>query len=59
MNDPKPHLDPVCGMRVADDTPHRSEHDGRVVHFCSAGGKARFDAEPSPDLDLCSRESGR
>jgi hypothetical protein len=39
--------DPVCGMTVdRDKTAFRSEHAGRTVYFCSAGCKARFDAEP-------------
>jgi Cu+-exporting ATPase len=40
-------VDPVCGMEV--DPEHAagsSEHAGHTYHFCSAGCKARFDAEP-------------
>ena len=40
-------IDPVCGMEV--DPEHaagHSEHAGQTYHFCSAGCKARFDAEP-------------
>ena len=39
--------DPVCGMTVAADTPHRSMHAGQTVRFCSAGCKAKFDANPA------------
>ncbi|MBD8874029.1 heavy metal translocating P-type ATPase [Rhodanobacter sp. DHB23] len=39
--------DPVCGMTVDPATSkHRSMHDGGEVHFCCAGCKAKFDAEP-------------
>jgi Cu+-exporting ATPase len=39
--------DPVCGMTVPLDSPHRSHHAGRDVRFCSAGCKAKFDADPA------------
>ncbi|MCB1188414.1 heavy metal translocating P-type ATPase [bacterium] len=39
--------DPVCGMDV---DPHKSQHhstmDGEDYHFCSAGCKQKFDADP-------------
>jgi Cu+-exporting ATPase len=39
--------DPVCGMRVdAATTPHRAERDNRVFHFCSAGCRTKFEADP-------------
>jgi Cu+-exporting ATPase len=39
--------DPVCGMTVDPATSrHRSVHAGSEVHFCCAGCKAKFDAEP-------------
>jgi Cu+-exporting ATPase len=38
--------DPVCGMTVKADTPHRTTHDGHEVLFCSAGCKTKFHAEP-------------
>ena len=41
-------MDPVCGMEV--DPEHaagHSEYAGQTYHFCSAGCKARFDAEPA------------
>ena len=34
--------DPVCGMTVKADTPHRTTHDGHEVLFCSAGCKTKF-----------------
>lgn len=41
-----PLTDPVCGMTVKVDTPHRLTHDGHDVLFCSAGCKAKFAADP-------------
>jgi Cu+-exporting ATPase len=38
--------DPVCGMSVKPDTPHRLSHNGEEVLFCSAGCKAKFAAAP-------------
>ena len=40
-------LDPVCGMRVdPSKTAHHADHDGRDYHFCSAGCRAKFVADP-------------
>jgi len=45
---PSPLLkDPVCGMTVKPDTPHRLTHDGHEVLFCSAGCKTKFAADPA------------
>ncbi|TCO80691.1 Cu+-exporting ATPase [Plasticicumulans lactativorans] len=39
--------DPVCGMNVdPEQSPHRLEWNGRTWHFCSAGCRATFAAEP-------------
>lgn len=38
--------DPVCGMTVAGDTPHKIEHGGRTYLFCSAGCLEKFRKEP-------------
>jgi len=40
--------DPVCGMAVGDDSPHRAEHAGRLHYFCSAGCLGKFTANPEP-----------
>src|SRR5688572_23606358 len=41
------HNDPVCGMTVDPArTPHHAEHAGRQYHFCSAGCRAQFVADP-------------
>jgi len=40
--------DPVCGMNVDETkTKHSSTFQGETYHFCSAGCKARFDADPA------------
>jgi len=39
--------DPVCGMTVDPATSkHRAEHGGRTYHFCSAGCRTKFEADP-------------
>ncbi len=40
-------VDPVCGMKVKPDSPHRAEHEGREYLFCSAGCRAKFVADPA------------
>jgi P-type Cu+ transporter len=42
----KDAVDPVCGMTVPADTPHRAEHQGRTHLFCSAGCLDRFRSDP-------------
>jgi Cu+-exporting ATPase len=40
-------LDPVCGMTVdPGKTVHHAEHAGRAYHFCSAGCRTKFQADP-------------
>jgi Cu+-exporting ATPase len=40
--------DPVCGMNVDPaKSKHRTEHDGMSFHFCGAGCKAKFEADPA------------
>ena len=39
--------DPVCGMKVDPaSTAHHAEHDGQTYHFCSAGCRTTFVADP-------------
>jgi Cu+-exporting ATPase len=38
--------DPVCGMHVSPDSPHRTEHAGHPYAFCSAGCRTKFEANP-------------
>ena len=43
--------DPVCGMDVDPaDREHWLDHGGEIVHFCSAGCKAKFAAQPDKYL---------
>jgi Cu2+-exporting ATPase len=44
-------IDPVCGMKVRADTPHRHSFEGREYLFCCAGCRARFEAAPAQYLD--------
>ena len=40
--------DPVCGMDVdPETTSHHAEHAGQEYHFCSAGCRTKFVAEPN------------
>jgi Cu+-exporting ATPase len=44
--------DPVCGMTVDPATSkHHVEHDGHAHHFCSAGCRTKFMADPGRYLD--------
>ena len=44
--------DPVCGMSVDPATSkHRFDHGGETFHFCSAGCRAKFAANPAKYLD--------
>lgn len=44
-------LDPVCGMTVNPATSkHRFEHHGETFHFCSAGCRTKFAADPAKYL---------
>lgn len=40
--------DPVCGMTVnRTTTPHHADHAGTAYHFCSAGCRTKFVADPA------------
>ena len=39
-------IDPVCGMRVSDQSAHRTEYDGRSYFFCSGACRGKFLANP-------------
>jgi cation transport ATPase len=44
--------DPVCGMSVNPATsPHHAEARGQVFHFCGAGCRTKFEADPDRYLD--------
>jgi Cu+-exporting ATPase len=50
--DKKTATDPVCGMKVdPHTTPHRTTHEGHPFYFCSAGCKAKFEADPARYLE--------
>ncbi|WP_208512906.1 heavy metal translocating P-type ATPase [Variovorax paradoxus] len=38
-------IDPVCGMKVTAHSLHVLQHEGEAVYFCSAGCKAKFEAD--------------
>jgi Cu+-exporting ATPase len=40
------HIDPVCGMTVAGDSPRRFDFDGTTYFFCSDHCLRKFSAEP-------------
>jgi len=44
------HVDPVCGMKVAEDTPHRLEHAGETYRFCNPRCLERFRSDPAAFL---------
>ncbi|MCC6707507.1 MAG: heavy metal translocating P-type ATPase [Gammaproteobacteria bacterium] len=39
--------DPVCGMTVRATSPHEFEHQGTLYHFCCAGCRGKFAADPA------------
>ncbi len=44
----KGRMDPVCGMRTDPEHPkHSAEHEGHAYHFCSAGCRDKFIADPT------------
>ena len=43
---PAADKDPVCGMTVKADSPHRHVHAGREYRFCGAGCRTKFAADP-------------
>jgi Cu+-exporting ATPase len=51
--------DPVCGMSVRPDSPHRLEHAGRTWLFCCAGCRAKFAADPEKYTKAPARETPR
>ena len=46
MGDSSTLKDPVCGMNVTEQSPHRSEHQGHRYFFCSARCQTKFVSEP-------------
>ena len=51
-------IDPVCGMTVDPaKSPHKAEHQGHAYHFCSAGCRTKFIADPAKYLDKAEKPS--
>lgn len=51
--------DPVCGMTVDPaKSPHQNVHDGATYHFCSAGCRHKFAADPGKYLKPAPQPSG-
>jgi Cu+-exporting ATPase len=46
QTEPTTHRDPVCGMTVRADSPHRTTYRGKDYFFCSAGCLKRFNEDP-------------
>ena len=44
---PTGQIDPVCGMVVKPDTPHRIDHAGTSYVFCSVGCLTKFREDPA------------
>jgi P-type Cu+ transporter len=42
--------DPVCGMTVTTESPHKADHAGRPYWFCSAGCRTKFLTDPQKYL---------
>src|SRR5690606_3845934 len=38
--------DPVCGMSVRAESPHRTVHEGKAYLFCGARCREKFEADP-------------
>jgi P-type Cu+ transporter len=56
--DAKTAKDPVCGMMVDPAaTPHHASHHGEQYHFCSAGCRTKFVAEPVRYLSAGDKEA--
>src|SRR5689334_17857507 len=52
--------DPVCGMTVDPRTAkHRAEHGGKTYYFCSAGCRAKFEADPLRYVPASTAATGR
>jgi Cu+-exporting ATPase len=50
--------DPVCGMKVTEDSEHRHEHAGVTYRFCSAHCREKFSADPVRYLEPREGEAG-
>ncbi|MCL4344905.1 MAG: YHS domain-containing protein [Candidatus Thermoplasmatota archaeon] len=39
-------VDVICGMKVKESTPYKSEFQGNTFYFCCSSCKAEFDKNP-------------
>jgi Cu+-exporting ATPase len=55
------HIDPICGMTVADDSPRRFAFDGTTYFFCSDHCLKKFASDPARYVDsrLRGNDGGR
>jgi len=58
--------DPVCGMTVKPESPHRTMYEGREIRFCCARCKEKFEKEPerwlhapAPDASACCHDGAK
>src|SRR6476661_498946 len=49
--DAETHVDPICGMTVAADSPRRFAFDGATYYFCSDHCLRKFSAQPQRYID--------
>ena len=49
------YTDPVCGMRVNENSPHHTDHAGTSYYFCCASCLNKFKADPVVWLDPTQR----
>ncbi len=43
--------DPVCGMSVSSESPHRAQHGGATYYFCSGRCRSKFILDPARYVD--------
>ncbi len=43
-------IDPVCGMKVTEKSPHKFNYKNKPFYFCSEGCKTKFEADPETYL---------
>jgi Cu+-exporting ATPase len=55
---PAAHIDPVCGMTVRPDSPHRTTDEGKAFLFCNARCLEKFLAEPERYRDAAQTGHG-
>lgn len=48
--------DPVCNMKVTEQSPHVFNYKNKPVYFCSAGCKTKFSADPAKYLAMNSNK---